>query len=132
MMALFPHPFGSTSRGFSLIGSFIQILVHFITLPINVSWGSITTANDIMYFTSCYFVLGIFDMVYCIFPRIWNCATNCYYSSFYCMTTWSIYVCKLWVIIQFLFVAILPFFFGMFFGHRFILTTTFFSPILNM
>jgi hypothetical protein len=37
LMALFPHPFGSTSKGFALISSFIQILGHLIALPINVS-----------------------------------------------------------------------------------------------
>ncbi len=47
LMALFPHPFGSTSKGFALISSFIQILGHLIALPINVSWSSITIANDI-------------------------------------------------------------------------------------
>jgi hypothetical protein len=125
-MALSPHPFDSTFRGFDFIGNFIQILGHLIALLVNVSWGSITTTNVIMYFTNCSSVLGIY-MVYCTLSRIWNCVANCYSSSFYCMATWSIYVCKLWVTTWFLFIAILPFFFGIFFCHRFILTTIVYS-----
>jgi hypothetical protein len=41
-------------------------LNNFIALPINVSWGSITIADGVLYLTSHSYVLGILDIIYCI------------------------------------------------------------------
>jgi hypothetical protein len=64
MGALFPHPFGSTSRGSTLIGSLASTLDHLIILLVNVSRGSIIVADDVLYFEGRSYVLGILDMVY--------------------------------------------------------------------
>jgi hypothetical protein len=49
MIAISPHPFGSTSEAFTLIGSRVWTLGHFIALLINVFQGSIIVANGVMY-----------------------------------------------------------------------------------
>jgi hypothetical protein len=49
MFALFPHPSSSTSKGTTFINNIPWILIHLITLLINVSWDSITNVNDILY-----------------------------------------------------------------------------------
>jgi hypothetical protein len=78
---LSPHPFGSTTKGSTLIDNLIQTLNHFIVLLVNVSQGSITIVYDVLYLVSCSFVLGIFNMVYCIIFGIWNCITSLANSS---------------------------------------------------
>lgn len=117
----FPPPLGSMSRGSPLINSLTRILGRFITLQVNVSWGSITVIDNILYPIDCSFVLGIVDMVYCTTFGVQNYITSftigrssstTYPSSFCCIVIWSSYFCRLWVTMRFMFVTILPFFFG--------------------
>jgi hypothetical protein len=57
MFALPSHPSNSMSKNIALIDSFIQILGYFITILINVSWGSISIVDGVLYPISCSFVL---------------------------------------------------------------------------
>jgi hypothetical protein len=109
------------SKGFVLIGNFTQILGYFIALQVNASSGSITTIDNIMYPIGCSFVLVINDIVYCIIFEMQNyiasftidkSSSTTYSSSFRCIATWSSYFCRLWVTMWFMFVTILPLFFG--------------------
>lgn len=72
LFALFPHPSSPTFGSTTLIDNFLQILGRFITLLVFVSQGSITDANNILYFTSHSFVMCILDMVYYILSKVWN------------------------------------------------------------
>lgn len=120
LFARFPHPFGSTSKSTTFIDNFLLILVHFIILLINVSQGSITDANNVLYLVSHSFILCILDMVYYIISRVWhffiyyifffimwNC--NLIYLSLQLLNHHTIHVCC----------AILPVFFQNFFCHKF-------------
>jgi hypothetical protein len=108
--ALFPHPFGSTFKGSTFIGNFIQTLGCLIALSMNVSWGFIIAMDNILYLASCSSVLGILGMVCCNFSRVWNCFASlangsspsitflssfCYmvYSFMQTSSYYSIYVC---------------------------------------
>jgi hypothetical protein len=117
---LFPHPFDSTSRTIAFINSLIWILGCFIALLVNVSRGSIIVVNSILYPTSRSFILGVHDMVYYIIFGVWIflalfsngiSSSTTFSFSFYWIATLSNYFCRLWVTMQFMFVAILPFFF---------------------
>lgn len=66
LITLSYHPFGLTFGGFAFIGSLAWTLNNFIALPINVSWGSITIADGVLYLTNHSYVLGILDIIYCI------------------------------------------------------------------
>jgi len=68
--ALFPYPFGSTSKGFAFINSLTWTLDRFITLPVNASQGSIIDADGILYLVGHSFILGIIGMVYCTFSKV--------------------------------------------------------------
>ncbi len=65
--ALSPHPSSFTSKGSTLNGNLVWTPGCLIIVILNVSWGSITIVNDILYPTSRSFVLGILVMVYCTF-----------------------------------------------------------------
>jgi hypothetical protein len=103
LIALSPHPSGSTSE------------------------GSITTTYNVLYPTCYSSILDILGIVYCTIFGVWNCATsfaNCTSSttfsfSFRYMTTWYNYLYKLRVTTWFIFVAILPLFLGIFLGINF-------------
>lgn len=71
LIALFPHPFGSTFGGITFNNSF-QILGSPITLPTNVSRGSIIAIDNILYYACHFFLMGILNPLYCIIFEVWN------------------------------------------------------------
>jgi len=75
LIALSPHPFCSTRKGFAVIGNLVRTLGCFITLLVNVSWGSITSINDVLYLVSHSLIFGIFGILY-IFFGVWNCVAS--------------------------------------------------------
>ncbi len=64
------HHFGSTLECITFNDNHFWILGCFIALPINVSLGSMNVIDGIMYLARCSSVLGIFDIIYCIFSRM--------------------------------------------------------------
>ncbi len=120
-----PHPSGLTSRGSMLNGSLAQILGCLIILLRNASQGSIFDADDILYLIHHSSILNIFCIVYCTLFGIWNHAvsfTNCssttISSSFCCIVICFNWLYILWVTVRFMFVTILPLFFGNFLCHK--------------
>ncbi len=80
LIALSPHPSGSIVGGIALNNILLWILGCFIVLPINVSQASIIVVDGIMYLISRSFILGILNIIYCTFSRMWNYITlsnNC-------------------------------------------------------
>jgi hypothetical protein len=72
LITLSPHPFGSTSKDSTFIGSFIHTLGCFIVLLMNIFLGSITIVDNILYHVGHSYVLGTIGIVYCIIFRVWN------------------------------------------------------------
>lgn len=75
LIALYPHPSGSIFGSTALNNILLWILGCFIVLLVNVSQGSMIVVNGIMYFTSCSSIMGILNIVYCTFSRMWNYIT---------------------------------------------------------
>jgi hypothetical protein len=83
LSALSPHPSIVTFGGFAFDGNLARTLGHLIALLMNVSRGSITIVNNILYPTSRSFVQGIFVMVNYI--RNYFASLINYSYSFYCI-----------------------------------------------
>jgi hypothetical protein len=65
MIALSPHPFGSTFDGPTFNDNLSKILGHFIALLVNAFRDSIIVINDILYLVGPSFALSVIDVIYC-------------------------------------------------------------------
>ncbi len=124
LSALFPHSFGSISK----------VCPHWQPC-LDIGLPHCSSSECLSKFHNCYKQCPIsckplfcLAMIYYTLYGIWNYVASLvngsspsttFFFSFCYMATWFNYLCKLWVTTQFMFVAILLLFLGIFFCHIF-------------